>query len=143
MSEKTLLDDVMPEHYFYVHDGTVIKNIFELHDRLAIMSQETFAHHVNQDKNDFKSWTDVVLQDSLLATEFSEKPAQEDMIAAVRTRILSLTSSQGLSEEPEHSEEPINHKTHAEHINSGLLDFFGGIALGIIIGLFIAKLLLH
>jgi len=38
---------------FWVNNGAVLKNLIELRDALNTMSDETFAHHVSAEKNDF------------------------------------------------------------------------------------------
>ena len=48
---------------FWVKDGRVLKNLDDLATALEDMSQESFAHHVRGDDNDFSNWIRFVLMD--------------------------------------------------------------------------------
>lgn len=128
-AERSLLD-VKPEHHFHVKDGAVIKNLYELHDKLLDMDDSTFQHHVREDGNDFKNWVNDVLNDEPLAEELAKRRSRKAMIEAIDKRLKSL--------------ETLKQKKgceHRIHINCGVRDFLVGIALGILIGLMIARLL--
>ncbi len=60
MNKKNKLDIYQEaasvEHYFYLNNGTPLKNLAELIDQLVSMDQELFSYHVNKDKNDFANW---------------------------------------------------------------------------------------
>jgi hypothetical protein len=57
---------------FVLNDGRILKNIKELADALEHMSNDVYAHHVNQDKNDFASWTEDVLYEKDLAEDLQQ-----------------------------------------------------------------------
>ena len=65
---KKHFSDTSSHHYFHVANGIVIKNLYGLDAALDIMSDDTFAHHVNADKNDFATWIRDVFQDDVLAS---------------------------------------------------------------------------
>jgi hypothetical protein len=84
------LKDVHPEHTFKLKNGAVIKNLYELANELATMDEETFRHHVNDEKNDFHNWVQHIVRDEHLANVFSEIRDRRLMLAAVEKRINDL-----------------------------------------------------
>jgi hypothetical protein len=69
MKKKNILKDTNPDHYFFVQDGKVIKNVLELSRQLDNMADDIFRHHVNDMKNDFASWIKNVFKQEKLAKE--------------------------------------------------------------------------
>ena len=67
--KKDILKDTNPEHYFFVQDGTVLKNVLELSRQLDKMADEIFMHHVNEMRNDFSNWIKDVFKEEKLAKE--------------------------------------------------------------------------
>jgi hypothetical protein len=80
---------VPPEKYFYVNDGTVIKHLAELPEALRNMHPDTFAFHVNSEKNDFHSWVNDVFSHSSLARKIKSTKQKELMAKKVFTEIFS------------------------------------------------------
>ena len=68
---------------FWVNDGRVLKNLNELCDALMNMSDETFAYHVNDEKNDFAKWVDEVLNDPELAKKLKKCKNPSSMLKTV------------------------------------------------------------
>lgn len=64
-----LNEEVRPEVYFYLANGTIIKSIFELISNLKKIKEEVYAHHVNTDKNDFANWIKDIYSDEALASK--------------------------------------------------------------------------
>jgi len=83
------IQNIMPEKYFFVNDGTVIKHLGELPDALRNMSPETFNYHVNTDKNDFHNWVKDVFQHPSLARKIKSSKQKELMAKKVFTEIFS------------------------------------------------------
>ncbi|KYK25947.1 hypothetical protein AYK26_01565 [Euryarchaeota archaeon SM23-78] len=77
------------EKYFYTKDGTVIKHLGELPEALRNMSPETFAHHVDEYKNDFHDWIKDVFELSTLARKIRNIKRKEDMAKHVFIEIFS------------------------------------------------------
>jgi hypothetical protein len=127
---ERFLGDVAQEHCFHLKGGKVVKNLCELHDTLLEMDEDTFNHHVTRDRNDFKNWVEHVIKDHELAQQISQRHSRRAMVAAVYKRIEAL--------EKEKQKKICEQR---EHINCGLREFLAGIALGILIGLIIARLL--
>jgi hypothetical protein len=81
--------NVPPEKYFYVSDGSVIKNLSELPEALRRMNQDTFAYHVNAEKNDFCSWTKEVFNHPKLAKKIKAAKDKEAMAKKVFIEIFT------------------------------------------------------
>jgi len=66
---KDILKDANPEHYFFVQDGTILKNVLDLSKQLDNMADDIFKHHVNEMKNDFSNWIRDIFREEKLAEE--------------------------------------------------------------------------
>jgi alpha-amylase len=75
---------------FYCHDGRVLKNMNELGDALAAMSDETFAYHSNAEKKDFSKWISDVIGDKKLAKDLEQVSDRNLATRLVTTRIVTL-----------------------------------------------------
>ncbi|NQV08446.1 hypothetical protein HQ529_01185 [Candidatus Woesearchaeota archaeon] len=82
-----LLADVRPEKHFVANDGTVIKNIYSLVDSLKKINNNTFEHHVNNDRNDFANWIRHVLKDKELADNIQRLKNKTKIIRKIERRI--------------------------------------------------------
>ncbi|OIO63394.1 hypothetical protein COY26_02760 [Candidatus Woesearchaeota archaeon CG_4_10_14_0_2_um_filter_33_10] len=69
IEKKDILKDANSDHYFFVNDGTVLKNVLDLSKQLDKMSDEVFRYHVNDMKNDFASWIKEIFKEEKLAEE--------------------------------------------------------------------------
>ena len=87
---KRYLGDAAPEQCFWLNNGPILKNLEELANALPEMSDETFSHHVNKEKNDFSSWIKDVLGDKKLANGLLSSRSKESALKKVRNRINSL-----------------------------------------------------
>ena len=85
-----ILSDVLPEKCFWVNNGPVLRNVYELSLALSSMRPETFLRHVNAEKNDFSNWAADVLRDGELAKRIRRMRKQEDVLKAVRKRVEEL-----------------------------------------------------
>jgi len=72
---------------FWVNNGPVLKNLNELYEALMSMNDETFAHHVGDDRNDFAKWVDEVLQDPDLAKKLVKCKNPSSMLKVVGTHL--------------------------------------------------------
>lgn len=103
------------DRHFYVVDGKVLKSAGDLSVALQAMDQKAFQHHVTSHKNDFAVWARDVLKDDALALRLSGAKSLDDMIKAAKV-------CRVIREKPR------------------FVDFVEGLALGIIVGLILAKL---
>lgn len=86
MKKKELInaDDA---NLFWVNGNGSLRNLKELAESLKTMSEETFAYHVNVEKNDFASWVKEVLLDSKLATDLKKAKTQSAALKKVEARL--------------------------------------------------------
>jgi hypothetical protein len=84
-NELKLYKNVSPEEYFYLHNGVVIKNLHELIDALEVMDEETFKHHVNDNRNDFSNWVKEVIKDINIAEKLNKAKTKNEMIKILET----------------------------------------------------------
>jgi len=84
-SKKTKVwENVHHEKQFWVNDGNVLKNLKELPGALRNMNNETFLHHVNEQKNDFANWIEDVIGEKNLADEVRTLQSKNAVVKAVR-----------------------------------------------------------
>lgn len=85
-----ILSDVPSEKCFWANNGWIIKNLQELPVALENMSDETFAYHVNREKNDFGRWITDVIGDSVLAKNIENVTRKDILIYKIGARIAQL-----------------------------------------------------
>ncbi|MBN1274809.1 hypothetical protein JXA12_00745 [Candidatus Woesearchaeota archaeon] len=78
--------NVAPEHVFHFHDGKKAHNLQDLRDAIASANEESFAHHVDDENNDFANWAEFVYKNPELAEDLRE--------AADRKRILEVLDAE-------------------------------------------------
>jgi len=83
--------DVPGEYVFYCYDGSVFRNLRELRDGLANMSEETYAYHANADKNDFSKWVKDIIKDEKLAADLQSSSSRAEAAKRVGTRVTTLS----------------------------------------------------
>ena len=59
----------------------------ELPPALRKMSKETFAHHVNAERNDFANWIEHVVDERKLAQDVRKLTSKTAVMKAVRERL--------------------------------------------------------
>jgi hypothetical protein len=79
--------DAPPEKSFWVNFGPVVKNLRELRDALATMSDMQFAHHVGAGRNDFARWVAEVLEDAECATALRRTRKRQSAVRAVEASL--------------------------------------------------------
>jgi len=89
---------IEPNQYFYLSNGTALKNIDELLDALRAMDDDTFSSHVNEHKNDFANWVRDVFKNDKLANRILSMSSRErtiEAIEAIESSILPHISFSG------------------------------------------------
>lgn len=76
-------------HLFWVNGNGALRNLKNLADSLSQMSDETFAYHVNAEKNDFANWIREVLLDKKLATDLKSAKTPAAALKKVEARLKS------------------------------------------------------
>ena len=92
---KKYLCDVAPEQCFWVNNGPILKNMEELANTLPDMAEDTFRHHVNNEKNDFSSWVRDIIGDANLANDLLSSKNRDSALKKVRGRVNSLRKKAG------------------------------------------------
>ena len=87
---RKYLCDAAPEQCFWVNNGPVLKNLDELASALPEMNNESFHHHVNNEKNDFSSWINDVIGDKKLANDLMSSKNRESAVKKIRNRLNTL-----------------------------------------------------
>jgi hypothetical protein len=62
----------------------------DLSDGIANMSDETFSYHSNDEKHDFSSWLNDVVEDEKLAKDLSSSITRREAAKRVNDRVTLL-----------------------------------------------------
>ncbi len=86
--KKPLLVCAEGSDCFWIHQGPVLEDLHQLRDALHAMTDDTYGHHVNKERNDFADWVEFVLQDATLAAGLrkSKKPNTARALVVKRLR---------------------------------------------------------
>ena len=87
---RRYIQDCSTEQCFWVNNGPILKSLDELVIALPGLSSETFAYHVNNDKNDFSNWIRDTIGDQKLANEILSSKNKESIVKKIRTRLVAL-----------------------------------------------------
>jgi hypothetical protein len=90
-NNEVYLADVPQEFVFWCCDGQILKNMKELRDAFAVMSEDTFAYHVNAAKNDFHNWVRDIIKDETLASNMLKATSTTAGVRIVTERIAFLS----------------------------------------------------
>ena len=90
---QKFLAKVPEEHIFWCYDGTTFRDMKELAEGLAAISDDVFAHHVNSEKNDFCNWVRDVIEDDELASELVAATTKLQEVGCVTSRVAFLSGS--------------------------------------------------
>ena len=88
---KKFLADVPDEYVFRCSDGRILKNMQELKDALANMTDDTFSYHSSIEKKDFSNWVRDVIGDEKLADELATATSKFQATVLVAARVILLT----------------------------------------------------
>ena len=87
-SLRRVLDDATDDRHFRAADGRVIRNLRELDRALDDMRDDTFTHHVNDERHDFSNWARDVFMDHRLAENMRTAKDQRTTQVIVLRRIV-------------------------------------------------------
>lgn len=79
--------EVSPEKAFYAKNGHVYKNLHHLHSGLKDMDDDTWQHHVNEEKNDFSEWLKHVLDEEHLASKLSSSRSKAEALSHIEDHL--------------------------------------------------------
>jgi len=97
---KNILSDVKPKHYFWLNDGTTIKNLSELSGAMSKISDDIFRHHVSDQRNDFYNWVKDVHKDRKLAAKLLKAKTKEEIAEYIKTRIGEIGNVKKTKQKP-------------------------------------------
>ena len=92
---KKYLCNVAPEQCFWVNNGPILKNLEDLANFLPGISDDTFRHHVNAEKNDFSNWIRDAVGDGKLANDLLSSRSKESALKKIKNRLNSLKKKAG------------------------------------------------
>jgi hypothetical protein len=84
---KKYLENVHETHSFVLKNGEKITNLTELFYKLQKLDEDTFSHHVNDEKHDFADWVHHCIEDKELAQSLKEIKDKDDLTIAVGERV--------------------------------------------------------
>ena len=85
----------VPEEYvFLCHDGRILRDMKDLRDALASMSDDTFNYHSNAEKKDFSNWVRDVIGDARLAKDLENVLDRNQAAGIVVSRVTILTKTE-------------------------------------------------
>jgi hypothetical protein len=89
---KKFLARVPEENVFWCSDGDVFRDVQELRKALAVMSDQTFSYHSNDEKKDFSNWIRDVVGDEKLAQHLEHASDRVQAARIVEERCSLLVS---------------------------------------------------
>jgi hypothetical protein len=107
------LHDVKAEHTFVLEGHRHLRNLTELSQALATMSDAIFHHHVNEHKNDFAAWVSHCIKDKYLAEKLEHTNKKDVAARMVNERIDELTHQRSPGEKLGHT---LNEPSATDHI---------------------------
>jgi len=85
-----LLDNVPDQNAFWVCDGKILKNLYDLAKAFKEMSDDTYGYHANLQKNDFACWVGDIIKDKKLVNDILRSRSRQQAAKAVEKRIKEL-----------------------------------------------------
>ena len=86
MSTKTMAES-QGVLCFWVNNGPVVKNLFELKNAILEMSDEKFDYHTKRDGNDFAKWVGDILGEKKLAAKLARTKTKKVTVKAIEKYI--------------------------------------------------------
>ena len=86
------LGKVPENQVFWCNNGVVLRDVRELKDALANMSDQTFCYHSNEIKKDFSTWVRDIIGDDKLAKDLEKATNREEAVKIVEERCQLLVS---------------------------------------------------
>lgn len=87
ITKSKLKKECNPEHVFWVRDGSVLKNMEEMFRAIELMDEETFRHHVSEERNDFSNWLRDIHREEELAERLQRTLDRGEFLQVIRTTI--------------------------------------------------------
>lgn len=91
VKEVRALVCAIDQECFWTRDGSILRDLRDLHVVVSSMDDEIFFHHVNKEKNDFADWVEYVLQDKECAEALRKAKKKETAHKAVGRHLRNYT----------------------------------------------------
>ena len=88
---QKLLAKVPDEYVFRCQDGRILRDMNELAEALATMTDETFVYHSNVEKKDFSNWVRDIIGDEKLAKDLEKVESRAQAAKQAATRVATIT----------------------------------------------------
>jgi hypothetical protein len=75
---------------FWVHEGPVFSSLKDMAAALPKLTAQSFAHHVNEAKNDFADWVEFVVGDKELADAVRGTKTPKQIMVSLDRRLKEL-----------------------------------------------------
>ena len=92
---RKFLSPVPEEFVFWCNDGNTLRDLRELGAALGSMSDQTFAYHCNEAKNDFSNWIRDIIGDEKLAQSLKSVTSRAEAARIVEERCNLLVLKAG------------------------------------------------
>jgi hypothetical protein len=92
---RKFLARVPEQSLFWCNDGNILRDLRELGGALAVMSDQTFTYHSNDEKKDFSNWIRDVIGDKNLAQTLESATSREQAARIVEERCSLLVGKAG------------------------------------------------
>jgi len=69
-----------PEKRFFLHGGGELSSLEDLFTELQTMEDHVYAHHVNEERNDFSRWVREVMGDHFLAKKIELARDRDELL---------------------------------------------------------------
>jgi len=86
-SDDSMQKNVLPEHYFRLHNGQQLKSFDELLQSVSLMDDDVFGKYVNNQKNDFCNWIRDVFLDVRMAEKLSKARKVKDFLKIAKQQL--------------------------------------------------------
>ena len=87
---KLFLAASSDSNIFFAYNGMMIRSLYELRDAFITMSEETYQHHTQDNKNDFSAWIRDVHKDEQLAHDVIQAKNAKEAFNIIDKRIAYL-----------------------------------------------------
>jgi len=82
--EALIIIEAPEDQCFWVNDGPVLRNLYDLGEALETMTDEQYSYHTKRDGNDFALWVENVLGDKELAKKMTRVKTRQTAASTLK-----------------------------------------------------------
>jgi len=79
--------DIQPDQYFYARNESIITDLSDLKSALENMDDDSYNHHVTDERNDFSEWIKHVIGDKKLANSLLHSKSKKEAISMIDKKL--------------------------------------------------------